>query len=97
MHTASGKRLDATQEMMALGMANFLGSFFGSFPITASFGRSSVQAASGVRTPFANVYGGILIQFLKLTSRKMKHCFTVYRSPGPIGFVFPNAFFGIHS
>lgn len=58
MHIASGKRLDATQEMMALGLANFLGSFFGSFPITASFGRSSVQAASGVRTPFANVYGG---------------------------------------
>jgi sodium-independent sulfate anion transporter 11 len=55
---AFGKRTDATQEMIALGMGNILGSFFGAMPITSSFGRSSVQNASGVKTPLANVYAG---------------------------------------
>lgn len=56
--SASGKETDATQEMIALGIGTILGSLFGSMPITASFGRSSVQAASGVKTPFANIWGG---------------------------------------
>ena len=55
---AYGKRTDATQEMIALGMGNILGSFFGAMPITSSFGRSSVQNASGVKTTLANVYAG---------------------------------------
>jgi sodium-independent sulfate anion transporter 11 len=44
--------------MIALGMGNILGSFFGAMPITSSFGRSSVQNASGVKTPLSNVYAG---------------------------------------
>jgi sodium-independent sulfate anion transporter 11 len=55
---AFGKRTDATQEMIALGIGNILGSFFGAMPITSSFGRSSVQNASGVKTPLSNVYAG---------------------------------------
>ncbi|XP_046646442.1 sodium-independent sulfate anion transporter-like, partial [Daphnia pulicaria] len=58
---AFGKRTDATQEMIALGIGNILGSFFGAMPITSSFGRSSVQNASGVKTPLSNVYAGILV------------------------------------
>ncbi|XP_057371308.1 sodium-independent sulfate anion transporter-like isoform X2 [Daphnia carinata] len=58
---ACGKRTDSTQEMIALGIGNILGSFFGAMPITASFGRSSVQSASGVKTPLCNIYGGILV------------------------------------
>lgn len=58
---AFGKRTDATQEMIALGMGNILGSFFGAMPITSSFGRSSVQNASGVKTPLSNIYAGILV------------------------------------
>jgi sodium-independent sulfate anion transporter 11 len=58
---AFGKRTDATQEMIALGMGNIFGSFFGAMPITSSFGRSSVQNASGVKTPLSNVYAGTII------------------------------------
>jgi hypothetical protein len=48
--------------MIAIGMSNILGcSFASSFPVTAgSFCRSSVNAASGVRTPFGGFYTGIL-------------------------------------
>ena len=51
----------ASQEMIALGCCQFIGSFTGSAAITASFGRSAVNAASGVRTPFGGVITGIII------------------------------------
>lgn len=60
---ASGKKTDATQEMFALGVATIAGSFFGAYPISASFGRSSVQFQSGVKTTLSNIYGGILVLF----------------------------------
>lgn len=50
--------LDATQEMLTLGLCNVLGSFFHSMPVTGSFSRSAVNNASGVRTPFGAVYTG---------------------------------------
>jgi sodium-independent sulfate anion transporter 11 len=45
--------------MIALGVGTILGSLFSSMPVTASFGRSSVQAASGAKTPLINIYGGL--------------------------------------
>lgn len=44
--------------MIALGAGTLLGSFISSMPVTASFGRSAVQSASGAKTPFTNVYAG---------------------------------------
>ncbi|KAI6075793.1 Sodium-independent sulfate anion transporter [Aix galericulata] len=34
-------RIDPNQELLAMGFANVLGSFFSSYPVTGSFGRSS--------------------------------------------------------
>lgn len=58
--TESGK-LDASQEMIALGMSNILGSFVGAFPATGSFSRSAVNHNSGVRTPLGGVLTGLLV------------------------------------
>jgi sodium-independent sulfate anion transporter 11 len=55
---AKGKRIDASQEMIAIGTSNILGSFASSYPITGSFSRTAVNAASGVRTPFNGIYTG---------------------------------------
>lgn len=55
---AHGKVVDATQEMIAVGMCNIAGSFFKSYPVTASFSRGAVGAASGIRTPLAGIYTG---------------------------------------
>ena len=60
-HYAGNKKMAASQEMIALGCCQFIGSFTGSPPITASFGRSAVNATSGVRTPFGGVITGIII------------------------------------
>ncbi len=56
--TAKGKRIDASQEMIAIGTSNILGSFASSYPITGSFSRTAVNAASGVRTPLNGIYTG---------------------------------------
>ncbi|XP_070507122.1 sodium-independent sulfate anion transporter isoform X2 [Chironomus tepperi] len=56
----SGKIVDATQEMIALGMCNVLGSFFKSIPTCGAFTRSAVSNASGVQTPFAGIYSAIM-------------------------------------
>ncbi|XP_063825016.1 sodium-independent sulfate anion transporter-like isoform X2 [Ostrinia nubilalis] len=58
---ARGKTLDATQEIIALGVCNVFGSFFRSFPTNGSFTRSAVSDASGVRTPAAGFYTGIIV------------------------------------
>ncbi|XP_046639461.1 sodium-independent sulfate anion transporter-like [Daphnia pulicaria] len=58
---AKGKRVDASQEMIAIGMSNIMGSFASSFPVTGSFSRTSVNAASGVRTPFGGLYTASLV------------------------------------
>lgn len=58
---ASGKMIDATQELFTLSMCNVFGSFFSSMPITGSFSRSAVNHASGVRTPLGGVYTGVMV------------------------------------
>lgn len=48
--------------MFALGSCQVLGSCVGSMAVTASFGRSAVNCASGVNTPFGGVLtGGIIL------------------------------------
>lgn len=55
---ASGDSVDATQELLTLGLCNLFGSFASSMPITGSFSRSAVNHASGVQTPMGGVYTG---------------------------------------
>ncbi|KAI1284990.1 Sodium-independent sulfate anion transporter [Halotydeus destructor] len=57
----SSKKLDSTQEMIALGLCNFAGSFVGAFPAAGSISRSAVNHSSGVRTPLGGVVTGGLV------------------------------------
>ncbi|CAG0890296.1 unnamed protein product [Darwinula stevensoni] len=56
-----GKPIDASQEMIALGLCNLVGSFFCSMPVTGSFSRTAVNAASGVKTPAGGLVTGALV------------------------------------
>ncbi|XP_075973650.1 sodium-independent sulfate anion transporter-like [Anticarsia gemmatalis] len=58
---AKGKTLDATQEIVALGACNVVSAFFRSMPVNGSFSRSAVSEASGVRTPAAGFYTGVIV------------------------------------
>ncbi|XP_015112217.1 sodium-independent sulfate anion transporter [Diachasma alloeum] len=57
----NGQPVDATQELIAIGMANIGSSFVQAFPGSGSLSRSAVNNASGVRTPLGGLYTGILV------------------------------------
>ncbi|MBT8177810.1 MAG: sulfate permease [Eudoraea sp.] len=54
-------RIDANQELRALGLSNLLGSFFQSYPVTASFSRSALLNETGSRSNIAGLISGILV------------------------------------
>eukprot|EP00092_Neocalanus_flemingeri_P034435 GFUD01037444.1.p1 GENE.GFUD01037444.1~~GFUD01037444.1.p1 ORF type:complete len:657 (+),score=135.37 GFUD01037444.1:71-2041(+) len=58
---AGGKPVDASQEMIALGLCNIFGAFVQSMPTTGSFSRTAVNSASGVKTPLGGIYTGGLV------------------------------------
>ncbi|CAG5011693.1 unnamed protein product [Parnassius apollo] len=58
---AGGVHVDATQEMIALGFCNIMGSFVRSMPVTGSFTRTAINHASGVQTPAGGIFTGFLI------------------------------------
>ena len=48
--------VNASQEMIAVGISNIFASFFNAFPITGSFARSAVNNISGAVTPISGIY-----------------------------------------
>lgn len=61
MYVAKGKIVNASQEMIALGMCNIMGSFVSSMPVTGSFTRTAVNNASGVKTPLGGAVTGAMV------------------------------------
>lgn len=53
--------MDVSQELIALGMCNVMGSFVCSMPVTGSFTRTAVNNASGVKTPLGGAMTGALV------------------------------------
>lgn len=54
-------RIDVSQELRALGLANIIGSCFKAFPVTGSVTRTTVNYQSGSRTTYSSVVNGILV------------------------------------
>ncbi|MBK6784176.1 MAG: solute carrier family 26 protein [Saprospiraceae bacterium] len=54
-------KLDANQELVALGLANIAGSFFKSFPVTGGFSRTAVNDQAGAKTGLASLISAVLI------------------------------------
>ncbi|KAL6886682.1 sulfate permease [Trichoderma longibrachiatum] len=53
--------VDPSQEMVAIGMANLLGTFFGAYSSTGSFSRTAIQSKAGVRTPASGLISAIVV------------------------------------
>ncbi|XP_072501339.1 sodium-independent sulfate anion transporter isoform X2 [Notamacropus eugenii] len=53
--------IDSNQELLAIGLTNLLGSFVSSYPVTGSFGRTAVNAQTGVCTPAGGLVTGFLV------------------------------------
>src|SRR5690625_3846986 len=59
--------IDANHELVAIGAANFFGSFFQSIPASGSFSRSAASEQANVQTPLANfITSGVIIATLLL-------------------------------
>ena len=54
-------KLEATQELRGLGIANLAGAMFNSYTTTGSFSRSAVNDSVGAKTPISNFVTGILV------------------------------------
>lgn len=54
-------KLDANQELLALGMANFGAAFFKGYPVTGGFSRTAVNDQAGAKTTLASVFSAILV------------------------------------
>lgn len=68
---AQGQKVDATQEIIALGVCNIVSSYFQSMLVNGSFSRSAVSNASGVKTPGSGIYTGIHLTFFNVKSYKI--------------------------
>ncbi|KAL6261738.1 hypothetical protein P5V15_006829 [Pogonomyrmex californicus] len=58
---SEGKSIDATQEMLALGVCNVVSSFVSSMPVSGGLSRGAVNHSSGVKTTLGGVYTGLLV------------------------------------
>jgi len=54
-------KLDANQELIGLGMANFGAAFFQGYPITGGFSRTAVNNDAGAKTAVASIISVVLI------------------------------------
>jgi SulP family sulfate permease len=59
-------RVDSNQELIGLGLANFIGSFFMSYPVTGGFSRTAVNYQGGARTGLASMIAAILVVLVLL-------------------------------
>ena len=49
------------QELIAIGMANAVGSIFQSYPVTGGFSRTAVNDQAGASTPLASIISAIIV------------------------------------
>uniref|UniRef100_A0A8C2F0X0 Solute carrier family 26 member 11 n=1 Tax=Cyprinus carpio TaxID=7962 RepID=A0A8C2F0X0_CYPCA len=54
-------RIDANQELFAIGLTNIMGSFVSAYPVTGSFGRTAVNSQTGVCSPAGGIVTGVIV------------------------------------
>lgn len=61
MATRTGQRLDPNQELIGQGLANIIGSFGKSYPVSGSFSRSAVNIQSGAVTGMSGIFTSSMV------------------------------------
>ncbi len=61
MASRTGQRLDANQELIGQGLANIVGSFARSYPVSGSFSRSAVNIQAGAVTGLSSVFSSLVV------------------------------------
>jgi len=55
------ERLDPNQELVGQGLANLVGSFSQSYPVSGSFSRSAVNMNAGAKTGMSSVFTALIV------------------------------------
>ncbi|CAN5405132.1 sulfate permease [soil metagenome] len=61
MASKRGYKIDANQELIGLGSANLVGSFFQAYPTTGGFSRTAVNDQAGAATTVASIFSALLV------------------------------------
>eukprot|EP00927_Polykrikos_kofoidii_P023178 TRINITY_DN2141_c0_g1_i8.p1 TRINITY_DN2141_c0_g1~~TRINITY_DN2141_c0_g1_i8.p1 ORF type:complete len:657 (-),score=119.26 TRINITY_DN2141_c0_g1_i8:47-1909(-) len=61
-----GYEIDAGQEMLGLGLANFVGSVFSSYPVAGSFSRSAVNNSTGALSQMSGLLTALMLFLILL-------------------------------
>lgn len=61
MAAKTKQRVDPNQELIGQGLANIVGSFSQSYPVSGSFSRSAVNLNAGAITGMASVFTGLIV------------------------------------
>jgi len=61
MAARTGQRLDPNQELIGQGLANIVGSFSQSYPVSGSFSRSAVNFQTGAVTGLSNAFSSLVV------------------------------------
>ena len=64
--SSTGERVDASKELVGQGLANIVGSFFGSFTVSGSFSRSAVAAKTGAKTGLFAIISALTVVLVLL-------------------------------
>lgn len=62
----TGQKLDPNQELIGQGLANIIGSFSKSYPVSGSFSRSAVNFQAGATTGFSSLFTSITVVIVLL-------------------------------
>ncbi len=66
MAAKTGQRLDPNQELIGQGLANIIGSFGKSFPVSGSFSRSAVNIQAGAVTGLSSIFTSVTVAIVLL-------------------------------
>ncbi|MCE5333571.1 MAG: STAS domain-containing protein [Desulfobacteraceae bacterium] len=66
MAAKTGQRLDPNQELIGQGIANIVGAFGKSFPVSGSFSRSAVNIQTGALTGLSSVFTSLTVAVVLL-------------------------------
>ncbi|MGE5468014.1 MAG: SulP family inorganic anion transporter [Ignavibacteria bacterium] len=61
MAARTKQRIDPSQELIGQGLANLIGAFTHSYPVSGSFSRSAVNLNAGARTGMSSVFTGVFV------------------------------------
>ena len=66
MAARTGQRLDPNQELIGQGLANILGAFGKSYPVSGSFSRSAINLQAGAATGVSSVFTSLTVVLVLL-------------------------------